>query len=191
MKRSLLLGIIGFVAATSSSHGNGGIYISNYNSPYNGRVLWGFGPRAGQPVLSTEGVNLTIWYGEGVLTAEQLLMIGQSTPTTLNALLESYGYAGYYGSTLVSLAGWSPGETWTFQIRASGNSVFGVIDPNSNYSALWTERDNIHDIGGMPPGPPGDSQNSLGLVLTPEPSTFALTGLGLSGWMFFRRRTAC
>ena len=185
MKRSLLLGIVAFATAASTSHGQGGIVISNYQAPYN-RMLWLFGPRAGLPVLSTEGVNLSIWYGEGVLAANQLLL---NVPVAWNTQSESSGYAGYYGPVNVSLPGWSAGETWTFQVRASGNSVFGFLDPNNpaNWTVTWTESVDIADIGGIPPNPPGISHNSIG---TPEPSAFALTGLGLSGWMFFRRRAA-
>jgi len=189
MKRSLLLGIVGFVAAVSTSYGQGGIVIGNYRAPFNRAVWGGPGFLPGTPVLSTQGVNLSVWFGEGVLTADQLVL---NVPVNWNIQSEASGYAGYYGPTTVSLPTWSPGETWTFQIRASGNSVFGPVDTILSRSVPWTEQGNISDVGGIPPGPPGVSQNSIGLTvyITPEPSAFALVGLGLSGWMFVRRRTA-
>jgi len=184
MKRSLLLGVVAFVAAASTSHGQGGIVIGNYIEPFN-PVVWEFGPR----VLSTQGVNLSIWFGEGVLTANQLVL---NVPVNWNTASESFGYVGYYGPVSLYLPGWSSGETWTFQVRASGNSVFGLVNTGLSRSVLWTEQGNISDVSGIPPGLPGISLNSIGLTVyvTPEPSAFALVGLGLSGWMFVRRRMA-
>lgn len=176
-------------AATTTAFGQGGIVIGNYKAPFNS-VIWGTGGTAptGTDVLSTQGVSLSIWFGEGVLTADQLVL---NVPTTWNIQAEGGGYAGYYGPTTVSLPGWSPGETWTFQIRASGNSTFGAVDTTTSRSAVWTESANIADIGGTPPGPPGVSSQSIGFAVNvPEPTTFALAGLGAASLMIFRRRNS-
>jgi len=188
MKRSVVLALVGLgvaAGATATAHAQGGIIIRNYQGAFN-EVFWGpgQGPRAGQGVLAAEGVTLTLWYGEGVLASDQLLLT-----QVLNWDLgpEGNGYPGYYGPTTVVLPGWSSGETWTFQVRATGAN----IDTGLSRSALWQESTSIGDISGNPPGPPGVSANSIGFaVFIPEPSTFALAGLGaLAALMNFRRRS--
>jgi hypothetical protein len=133
--------------------------------------------------MAAEGVTLTLWYGEGVLTDPGQLLL--SSPLQWDLGPEGNGYPGYYGPSIVTLPGWSSGETWTFQVRAGGAPGVG------GQSILWQEGPNIGDISGNPPGPPGVSQNSIGfMVFIPEPSTFALAGLGaLAALMNFRRRS--
>jgi PEP-CTERM motif len=186
MKRSVLLGILGIAVATaaSNSFGQGGINIGNYQAPFN-QVLWGLAmpPSHGQAVHSTDGVSLALWWGQGDLTG-----INSSTPLSFGVDLpwktdsEAIGYFGYYQLTQATLVGWNPGETWTFQVRAYSGG------PEIGSSIRWTENANIRFIGGTPPGIPGLSANSIGLVIGPEPSTFALMGLSLAGFAFFRRR---
>jgi PEP-CTERM motif len=184
MKRSLLLGIIGIAAAltTSTSRGQGGINIGNYLSPFN-PVVWSAVAGGGR-VRSTDGVNLALWWGQGSGLNDNQLSFGVNLPWKTDS--EALGYFGYYQLTQAVLPGWNPGDTWTFQVRASGTSVRGVVDSRS---VSWGENTNIQNIGGIPPGLPGNSQNSIGLTISvPEPSAFALAGLSLAGFAFFCRR---
>lgn len=185
MKKSVVLSILGLgVAAATTAYGQGGISIGNYTAPFN-TVVWGSTtPVAGNAVKSTDGVDLMLWFGQGSLT--------QSIALPWNLDAQSAGYAGYYGPVTAVLQGFSTGQTWSFQVRASGNSAWGPVAGNT---PVWTESANIADITpsspGGPPGTPGISAGSYGLTVdvVPEPSILALAGLGIAGVMAFRRRS--
>ena len=186
MKRYILSAVLGITTLTA--FGQGGIVFNNGPSggPYNPIIWGGLTPAPGQGVKSTDGAVITLWYGEGALN-EALLVPGPVV--TWNSGFEAGGYYGYY-TVQVTLPTWNPGDVFTFQLRASGNSIYGTI-PDAPYtrSIVWTENANIAFIGGVPSGPPGMSQNSIGFAIgAPEPSTFALSSIGLAGLWLFRRR---
>jgi len=173
---------LGLAASSLTSYGQGHIAIGNYQGAYN-TVVWGTGPRNGLPVLSTEGITLTIWFGEGAgLTADQLT---QGPVASWRVSSENAGFPGYYNFTTVLLPTWNAGDTFTFQVRASGGNFTGA-------SSLWTEQAQITSSVGDPAPLPQLSQQSIGLtvVLVPEPSTFALAGLGSAALLIFRRRNS-
>lgn len=187
MKKSVMLTVmgIGLTVAATSAFGQGHIVIGNYQGAYNG-VVWGEGvARAGQGVLDAEGVVLTCWYGEGAGLSESALTAG---PVLLWDLVnQGNGFPGYYAFTEIILPQWNQGDIYTFQIRASGEGPFGRVVESMSRSALW-EESNINAITD-PPTPANQSVASIGLaVVVPEPSTFALVGLGSAALMFFRRR---
>lgn len=187
MKRSVVSAVLGLAAmAATSAFGQGGIIIGNYQAPFN-PVVWSATAGGGR-VHAADGVQLTLFFGQGAgLTDSQLNF---SMPLTWNTGSEASGYFGYYNLATASLPGWAAGQTWTFQVRASGNSVRGAVDTNLSRSVLFSESTNIKDISGTPPGPAGFSTQSIGLTVSvPEPTTFALAGLGGAALMIFRRRS--
>ena len=179
MKRYILSAVLGITTLTA--FGQGGIVFNNGPSggPYN-PIVW-FG---GQGVKSTDGVIVTLWYGEGALNEAQLVA---GPVVEWNVGFESLGYYGYY-TVNATLPTWNPGDTFTFQLRATGNSIYGPLSNFGPYttSIPWTESSNILYVGGNPPGVPGISQNSIGIAIVPEPTTASLAALGLSGLWFFR-----
>jgi hypothetical protein len=188
MKRSVMLSVLGLglAAAATTAYGQGQIVIGNYRGAYN-PVVWDASvPDADGRVSSSEGVNLTLWYGEGSLLENQLTT---SVALPWNSFAAGNGFIGYYGDLLVNLPDFQSGDVYTFQVRASGSSVYGPVVESLSRSILWTESANIGFVGGTPPGPPGTSANSIGLtVVVPEPSTFALAGIGAAAMLIFRRR---
>jgi hypothetical protein len=187
MKRSLVAAILG-LAAVCSSYGQGHVLISNYVvSPYS-QVFWGpgQGPRGNQAVLGSEAVTLTIWFGEGVLPASSL-QAGPSFSILTSGGSEVYnpgsghGPGGYYLVPDFSLPTWAAGDTFTFQVRATGAG----IDAATSVSPLWQENAAIAALA----LPANNGTFSAGLaVFVPEPSTFALAGLGSAALLIFRRR---
>lgn len=174
MKRTVLLGLLG-VAATATAFGQGAIVFNNALADASGNYHPVTFAAGGAGVSSTSGIDLTFWYGKGAgLTADQLVqgpdIAGWNLP------FEGLGYYGYYSPTTVTLANWTSGDTYTFQLRATGPNV----DTAQSVSALWQESANIAFVGGDPPGPPGASDNRIGLevVIVPEPASIALLGLG-------------
>jgi hypothetical protein len=194
MKKSLILGLLGLTISASSAHalGEGIIYIHNYQAPYNA-VVWDVSvPQVGGThVWSTQGVQLELWFGEGILAANQLT---NSAPLVWRTSGEALGYAGYYYTgnneeypfyEAALLPEWNPGDTYTFQVRASGSTAYGMVDQNLSRSTLWLENDirpNFrNDV-------PGFSTESIGLsVSIPEPSDIALACSCLAAVLLFRR----
>jgi len=182
------MAVLGLAAvAATSAFGQGGVNIGNYQVPFN-PVVWSAASGGGR-VHSTDGVTLALWWGQGAGLTDSQLAFGVALPWKTDS--EGLGYFGYYALTQATLPGWAPGQTWTFQVRASGNSTRGVVDQNASRSVLWAESANIQNVGGTPPGLPGNSTQSIGLTVSvPEPTTFALAGLGAASMMIFRRRSS-
>jgi len=190
MKKSLVAAILGLAAVASSAFGQGHVIVSNYALPPYNQVFWNpTTPTVGGQAVRTSSVTLTLWYGLGnisdpnLLTAGQTFTVDTSGDSTLYDPNSGHGAGGFF-SIIGVVPTWSSGVA-TFQIRASGSTAFGVVDQASSRSVLWTET-----LGSTAsPAPAGTF--SPGVVVTvPEPSTFALAGLGSAAMLIFRRRKA-
>jgi hypothetical protein len=191
VKRKLLSAILG-LAVVPAAFGQGHVLISNYMvSPYN-QVFWTpVIPSVGnQAVRADQGVVLTLWYGEGVITDPNLLIQGPSFGILASGGSEVYdpgvghGPGGYYLAPEVVLATWQPGDTFTFQIRATGSTAFGPLNPVYDRSAMWQENAAINSAS----LPANVCTFSAGLQITaPEPSSFALTGVAFGSFLIVRR----
>jgi hypothetical protein len=178
MKKVLPWFLIGITAA-SESYGVGHIYISNYiAAPYN-QVLWGFG-LPGNQAVDDPNVQIQIWYGEGNVADDNLLIPGAIT--TISSFLSFYdpgagfGPGGYFDGVIQVLPAWDPGDVYTFQLRAPDYP---------GRSALWTQQ---YEISPAPGYPINSSSVVPRLVLVPEPSSFALAFFAASGWLILRWR---
>jgi len=189
MKKSVVLAILG-IAASLTAYGQGGIIFNNSLPDGGGAyhpITWGAGGGSGAVVGSTSGIVLTFWYGEGVLAADAL---AAGPVAQWNTVFEGLGYMGYYNPTIVALPSWAAGDTFTFQLRASGMTAFGAVDEATSRSILWQESSSIASIGGTPPGLPGESANRIAMTVNvPEPTTMAMLGLGLAALVTLRRRS--
>jgi hypothetical protein len=189
VKRELLTAILG-LAVAPVAFGQGHLLISNYIvSPYN-QVYWGSSvPGVANQAMNDTSVILTLWYGEGVITDPSQLAEGVSFTVLTSGGPERYnpgygrGPGGYYLAPEQILSSWQPGDTFTFQIRASGNTSYGPVDPLSR-SALWTESAMITSAA----NPAEANTFSAGLaVQVPEPTTVSLVGASLVSLVFCRR----
>jgi len=188
MKKSLLAAILGVAVVAPTAFGQGHIIVSNYAVPPYNQVFWNpTTPTVGGQAVSQPSVTLTLYYGLGVisdaslLTAGQTFTVDQSGDSTLYNPGAGHGAGGYF-SLIGEVPTWSAGVV-TFQIRASGNTAFGAVDTASSRSVLWQET-----LGpSASPANPGTFSPGL-MVTVPEPSTFALAGLGSAAMLIFRRR---
>jgi len=97
------------------------------------------------------------------------------------------------GTVVVGLAAWNTtAASWSAMVSsANANTRAGVIafvNPTANY--LATPTPTPPGIDGLPAGQGWDGSAGQDLVMTavPEPSTFALAGLGAAALLIFRRR---
>jgi hypothetical protein len=184
MKRALVAGILGIAVATNAL-AQGHVNISNYLVPPYNQVYYVGGALDGQ-AANAPTITLTVWYALGAGVAENLL-VNQGISFPLDATLQgagTRGNGGWYGAQ--TQAGLTPGQDYTFQVRATGTAQGGTIDPLASRSATWTEPGvnivstaNPANTASFSPGVP---------IIIPEPSSLALGGLASLALLAFRRR---
>lgn len=209
MKRTLLASLLG-LATCNTAFGDGSIFFSNYTSTAYNQVVYAnntaLGALANQPVSSTT-FELQLFWTLGNVTSDSL----QSFYSTANAGVTTFidsgiNYLGggfYFCQTRQILTGWTPGQVVTFGVEgwetggALGGSTFAASGL-SGRSSLWVESQgtsvgaNGIQLWGPPPyvfptqsfnnGPP-----AMTIDLVPEPSIFALFGIGAAALALIRR----
>jgi F0F1-type ATP synthase membrane subunit c/vacuolar-type H+-ATPase subunit K len=182
MKRTVALGLLG-LAAASSAFAQGNIAVGNYVSPYTSQVVWGANTGNSGPVAAV-GPQFQVYFGEGVIADQSLLEAG-----VIIGIDDTKGYGGG-GWTLFGvqvLPTWQLGDTFTFQLRTlPGMTPNGPIDTVLSRSVLWQENANIEPAANSPKF--NEFGQGLTIYAVPEPTTFALAGLGAAALLIFRRR---
>lgn len=193
MKKSLLLGIVGLAVTVASSFGQGGVNFATYNS----------GTFIGAPITYSSVVGTVPTGKEGLALGSsfsaELFYLNGSTWTALPGTTAAfYGSADgdlatgagyfYFGPTTVPLPiGDVQLMVYAFNNVAIGSYGVGEIN---GYSAAF----HITTVDPQTPTYPDFSGTTYqpftvsGAAPVPEPSTFALAGLGLAGLLIFRRR---
>jgi hypothetical protein len=175
MKRTLVLALLGITAATTA-FGQGAFTFSNYVEPY-------------VPIKDTlnnlvgagSGVQIELWWAPGSVAQNAL---------TFASIANWSAYAGYTSNTqifTIPAVDYVPSSTWTLQLRASGTLGGQAVDTVLSRSALVVTS-NIGNLESSPPGVPTNITAPGFVVVVPEPSTFALAGLGAAAMLIFRRR---
>jgi len=187
MKRTVALTILGLgVAATASTaFGQAAFLFSNYASPYVPIVYDASVPGiGGTEVGAGEGVTIEVWWAPGADQPAGSLVLGDVAEI-------SPLFAGYTRPTQLftiadfSTVGGSP-TTYTVQLRASGTAGGQAVDSTSSRGPLVNTPVYAQDVS--PPEVPLLTRTDGFTVFVPEPSTFALAGLGAAALMIFRRR---
>lgn len=186
MKKTLVAAILG-VSAAVTAYGQGQVAIANYLvAPYN-QVYFVDGGQA----VRVNTVQVQVWFGEGVIADQNLLQPGIIMDMALAGGSFNFdpgaghGAGGYFIGSIQTLPTWNAGETFTFQLRAVG--TLAGLDTVASRSVLWQEQAQLNssalpaNLAATVPG--------LG-VIVPEPTTFALAGLGSAALLIFRRRRA-
>lgn len=179
MKRTVALAILG-VAAATTAFGQGTIQLDNYSvgSSYN-QVIW-----AADNTAITDPIQLEFLYSltpTSDINSMQVAGIAAIDPSITYD--NGFGPGGYFTGPAATLVGWDQGTkpAVTFAVRP--------VDPLYVVSgnAFWAEPgDNILNAGG-----PANALSAfpvISLAVVPEPTTFALAGLGAAALLIFRRR---
>jgi hypothetical protein len=178
------------MATVTAAFGQGHVLFSNYLTPPYNQVVWNANPLlvpsadlANQAVRDT-GIQFQLFYGEGVIADAAQLVGGEIfSMSTLPDLMNydpgaGHGKGGAFSLTQV-LPGWASGDTYTF--------MYKVITPGlKGESTLWQETASIVSTGEAPLSMVGPMPDLV--IAVPEPSTFALLGLGSLAMLMFRRR---
>lgn len=191
MKKSLLAGMLG-ISMVMASYGQGMIHFSNYfsdSSPAYGINGQTAGP--GNPGMGpTWTAQLLYYIGD---TSDSSLLTPLNFTSGGNTSVVPFGFgvatgdgdigSGWFDGGFVQIPGINPANASvvTFQFLISNNGI------PTYYSTLFQSAVSPDSGSGAPNFVPGSWQTAP-LVLVPEPSTFALVGLGSAALMIFRRR---
>jgi hypothetical protein len=183
MKRTVALTILGVAAVTATSaFGQGAFQFSNYASPYVPIVYDAGVPGVGGNLVGAgEGVVIEVWAAAGAL--------GDDTGLTLLDTANITGFAGYTDQNQLFTipAGDFVAGTWTVQLRASGLAGGQAVDTLSSRGPLVLLQPADQTVS--PPEIPQLTRTDGFTVFVPEPTTFALAGLGAAALVIFRRRS--
>jgi hypothetical protein len=173
MKRTLALTLLGIAAATTA-YGQGDFLFSNYVAPYVAITY------QGNPVPQA-GVTASVWGAPGAsVPAGALVLIGNAPWSSFAGYTEKSTVFRIPAATFVG------GSTWTLQLRAEGviggTPVIGA-GPLIVTSAIANQEVIPPEVATTIIRSPG-----FAMAVVPEPSTFALAGLGAAALLIFRRR---
>jgi len=186
MKKSIVLGLIGFAATVATSFGQGGVFFANYEGgPIGSPISYGNSlvpaGKAGQAVGSTFSAQL--WYLNGATWT--------ALPATTTAFFGVDGDvgtgAGYFnfGAAVIPL----PVGQVQCQVYAFNNAQVGSYAPGEIFG--FSNPFTITTVSTQDPNYPtfaGTTYAGFTVSAVPEPSTAALLGIGCMSLLALRRR---
>jgi hypothetical protein len=209
MKRKILASILGVAAmvAASSSYGQGKINLNNYVNTGN-QITYGAGTglgATGAPLNPTQTWNIGFYYALGDVTAS----VGADAthtadPSTLGGglglasgvagdatTIKNVGGGGYFTTTSDAIInGWSAGSI-TLEIVAYNGATYASSSVRGHSTAYLLTPVASTAPQAAPvtsPSPAGSGMPGFSVFAVPEPSTFALAGIGAAALMAFRRK---
>jgi len=201
MKRKLIasvLTIAASIAVVSTSHGQGFVIFENtdfgtLDAPVTFGVTantGGINATSGARVGSEFSADLLYSLDGGatftLLTAANANPQGGTYPTHFFATDgDTANGAGYFNGPSVTIPGYSSGPV-SFIVEAFNGASYGASSWNGR-SAVFV--DPSLATGQNPPAPfPGGTLQAFTVLPVPEPSIFALSGLGAAALMLIRRK---
>ena len=196
MKKTLVAAIIG-LAATASVMAQGRIVLDSYASAVLPYPTVTYGANSGGPlnglVPGAAGYTVGVYYSltaatfndpSGIATpgGTFVLATGAGATTTLGTIPASAGL--FTSSTDLAIAGNTGASPVYLVVVAYLGSSYETASVRG-HSSVFTVTPNNSFGGGTPLG---GAMSGFQVIGVPEPSTFALAGLGLAGLLIFRRR---
>jgi len=191
MKKILVSAILG-LAAIASVHAQGTIILYNYSGP----DIITYGNQSGGTLGTavTGGFTVGYYWGAGdqtaalnsSMTATGLipLTVGSGANSTATIGTDQPGY--FSNTSASSVLTGAPGGTAVTIVVVAYNGASYDVSTIRGHSAAFLITPQV-----SPLSPPivGDSGlTAFSVAAVPEPSTFALAGLGLASLLIFRRR---
>jgi hypothetical protein len=191
MKRKLITSILAItasVALVSTSHGQGSLIFENTDfGALNAPVT--FTP--GGPGVGSEFTAALLYSLDGgvtytLLTAANAGAVGGTYPTPFFGTDgDAASGAGYFGSPAITIPGYTSGAV-SFIVQAYHGASFAAADLKGQSAPFSVP--SISSGSPAPPASPFPGGSMQGFAITPEPSIFALAGLGTAGLMAYRRK---
>jgi len=195
MKKTLVSAILG-LAACAASYGQGVVQFNNYQSTTYQQVKY---QANNAPVTSTT-LEVQLFWALGSFADQTSFDAAKNAGvTTFIDSTKNFNGGGYYAGGNQLLAGWTAGQTVTFQVQgwetspAKGGAATFATSGATGKTALWQEVAAATGSGnGIQPSSNPATFFNAGpptlLIAVPEPSIFALSGLGAAALMLFRRK---
>jgi len=214
MKKALVAAILGIALNVTTSHGQGYIFMENYTfggasqtTPVFAGVTYGAGSGAktGQFVGAASGFKADLLFslnGGATYTlapgSQTSFYINGGTPSADGGSPTTDGAGTFVQATALAIPGYTSGAV-TFIVEAFNGASYGQVGAYNGQSTPFT----IATLNTNPGLPSGDLMNGSGalpftgtsstglqpfVVTVPEPSIFALAGLGAAGLMALRRK---
>jgi hypothetical protein len=206
MKKSLILGALSLAATIATTYGQGQIWLDNYDSTAHPTVKYGAGSGGtlNNPVNTAYTAGLYFVSGSqvGAFAADPT---GTALPTSLFSGTGTLTLASGTGATgnianatdvFGTLGQYAPAQTYQCGIGAGATVTVMIIAYNDGSYANATVRGHstaftmVTSVGTAVPAYSGDSETDGGFQVlpVPEPSVFALSGLGAAALMLIRRK---
>jgi hypothetical protein len=205
MKKALVAAILGIALKATVAHGQGYIIMENYKlvggtTPVFSGVTYGpgSGAKTGQFVGAASGFKVDLLFSLTGTPGSYALAAGSQTPfftgSADGGTPTTDGAGSFLGGT-VTIPGYTSGNAFFIVEAYQGASYAGAVSGNqyAGQSAAFS----INGLNTNPALPSGDLLNLNGttvqglqpfVVTVPEPSIFALAGLGAAGLMAIRRK---
>jgi len=201
MKKALVAAILGIALNVTTSHGQGYIIMENYKvvsgTPVFSGVTYGAsgGAKAGQFVGAASGFKADLLFSLTGTPGTFTLVAGSQTPffgTSADGGTPTTDGAGSFLGPNVTIPGYTSGSV-SFIVEAYNGTTFGQAGKFNGQSAVFS----INGLQTNPLLPAGDLLNIVGttptglqpfVVNVPEPTIFALAGLGAAALMVVRRK---
>jgi hypothetical protein len=193
MKKLILTGLL--VGAVTSAFSQGQVTLRNIlnsdTSPTasaNGLFFLDTdGPGGAAPTLIGSDFNAVFYGGPNSGSLQVLASFIGASAVGVNAA----GPGTFFSSTIATVPG-VPSGTGTFKVEAwiGPETTFAEAQANLRSSGQLTFQNPVGNPLATPPDVPPDLTGMGAVILTavPEPSTFALAGLGAAALLIFRRR---
>lgn len=185
-----MLGIAASLSLVGSAHAQGHVLFNTYGITTDARVNYGPGTAGAVGSAVNNTFNAGLWYFLGTTTltagggANDALPVGWeaavvSVPVGVNTV------AGYVNGPVVNIADYTSGPI-TFSITAWDGASFANATTARGHSAGFTLAS--IQTGSTPADELGAGATAFSVLPIPEPSIFALSGLGAAALMLIRRK---
>jgi hypothetical protein len=190
MKKLILTGLL--VGAVASAFAQGQVTLRNiFNSDTSPTAtangLFFFQAVGGVPAPIQTDFNAVFYGGSSAANLAQLAAFVGPNSVGVNAA----GAGTFFSSTIATVAG-VPSGSGTFKVEAwlGTEGTYAEAVANGRAAGSLVFQNPVGNPNASPPDVPPDLTGMGAVVLTaiPEPSTFALAGLGAAALLIFRRR---